>query len=55
MQQFAVHLCNNLLCIYVTIGQVHGCRDLSSLADLLKVSRMAQSAASGADDEFVAK
>jgi hypothetical protein len=37
------------------VTAVNGCSDLASLADLLKVTRMAQIAASGADDEFVAK
>jgi hypothetical protein len=37
------------------VTAVDGCSDLASLADLLKVTRMAQIAACGADDEFVAK
>jgi hypothetical protein len=41
--------------VSAAVVSLHGCTDLSSLADLLNVTRMAQHAASGVDDEFIAK
>ncbi len=41
--------------VSAAVVAVRNCNDLSSLADLLKVTRMAQNAVSGPDDEFIAK
>ena len=41
--------------VSAAVVAVHNCTDLSSLADLLKVTRMAQNAVSGPDDEFISK